>query len=76
MENKRNSTTFRRTETDDKQANYRSSVSTNDIEPSISSGYSSKRSSFAGYRRPTSVSSNRYSRNSFIGDDNIDYVRY
>lgn len=76
--------TQRRIDEDEKRNNnYRSSVNDIQVEASISSGYSSKRSSFAGYRRPTSISSihnltnnnnSRYSRNSFLGDDSVDYV--
>lgn len=45
------------------------------VEPSSSSGYRNS------YRRPNSISSihnltNRYSRNSFIGDDSVDYVSF
>ncbi|KAI8072198.1 uncharacterized protein B0P05DRAFT_549282 [Gilbertella persicaria] len=44
------------------------------IEPSVSTSSLNKRSSM-GYRRPLSTAStnNRYSRNSFLGDDDLDY---
>jgi hypothetical protein len=68
----------RRNEEDDKRNSmnnnkYRSSNQDLQVESSISTG-STKRSSFMGYRRPPSQQNNRQSRNSFIGDDDVDYV--
>ncbi|CEP08918.1 hypothetical protein [Parasitella parasitica] len=45
------------------------------LEPSLSSGSlnRNKRSSLMDYRRSSSASNNRYSRNSFIGDYDVEY---
>lgn len=66
----------RRNEEDDKRNSMNNNKYRNQdlqVESSISSG-STKRSSFMGYRRPASQQNNRQSRNSFIGEDDVDYV--
>lgn len=60
----------RRNEEDDVKHNkFRSSTNATEIQ--VETSTSTKRSSLMG-RRPPSIN-NRYSRNSFIGDDDIEY---